>query len=51
MKKKTSVEKTISFPDQLEQLEKFLKKLEKESGMIDDHGAVIIGRRDRQPSE
>ncbi len=33
----------------LELMEKFLKGFE-ENQMIDDHGPVIIGRRDRKPN-
>jgi hypothetical protein len=35
----------------LEDVEEFLKKLEKEDAMIDDHGQAIIGGRDRQPRD
>lgn len=30
-------------------LNQFLKNLEPENEMIDDHGPAIIGRRDRKP--
>jgi hypothetical protein len=34
----------------LEELERFLKKLQNEDALIDDHGTAIIGGRDRQPA-
>jgi len=52
MKKKIPEGKTSNTPSpayRLEEIERFLKKLENEDGMIDDHGQAIIGRRDRQP--
>ncbi len=33
----------------LAECDRFLKNLERESQMIDDHGNTIIGKRDRQP--
>jgi len=50
MKKKGQDIKVLSPTYRLEESERFLKSLENENEMIDDHGRAIIGRRDRQPN-
>ena len=49
MRKKIPENKSLSSAYRLEESEQFLKKLENENEITDDHGPAIIGRRDRQP--
>ena len=50
MKKKIPDRKPLPPSYRLEECERFLKNLESENEMLDDHGHAIIGKRERQPN-
>ena len=50
MKKKITDSTSLPPSYRLEECEQFLKNLESENEMLDDHGHMIIGIRDRQPN-
>lgn len=50
MKKKIPDCKSLPPSYRLEECERFLKNLESENEMLDDHGQAIIGKREQRPN-